>query len=95
MSKRETLAMRKALRAERVRAEKRAAKGEIGSEDVRAAILEVEELYRARTEKTAMDYVVVASADQEDDLETNEAEVRAWYDAHQEDYRRSAGRKIR
>ena len=48
MSKRETLAMRKALRAERVRAEKRAAKGEIGSEDVRAAIMEVEELYRAR-----------------------------------------------
>ena len=48
MSKRETLAMRKALRAERVRAEKRAAKGEIDSEDVREAILEVEELYRAR-----------------------------------------------
>ena len=40
--------MRKALRAERVRAEKRAAKGEIDSEDVREAILEVEELYRAR-----------------------------------------------
>ena len=37
-----------ALRAERVRAEKRAAKGEIDSEDVREAILEVEELYRAR-----------------------------------------------
>jgi peptidyl-prolyl cis-trans isomerase D len=65
------------------------------TQPVRITEAEVEELYRARTEKTAMDYVVVASADQEDDLETTEAEVRAWYDAHQEDYRRSAGRKIR
>jgi tetratricopeptide (TPR) repeat protein len=64
------------------------------TQHVRVTEDEIEALYRARTEKTTIDYAVVASADQEDDLEITDEEVQAWYHAHQEDYRRAAGRKL-
>ena len=56
---------------------------------------ELENLHRQRTEKTAIDYVIVASADQEVDSSIPADEIRSWYDAHREDYMRAAGRTIR
>jgi len=56
---------------------------------------ELEELFRKRTEKTAVDYVLFASKDQEIDDEVEEDELRRWYDEHLDDYRRDEGRNIR
>jgi peptidyl-prolyl cis-trans isomerase D len=56
---------------------------------------ELEELHRQRTEKTAIDYVVVRSADQQIDTEFSDAELRAWYDAHPDSFMRAEGRQIR
>jgi peptidyl-prolyl cis-trans isomerase D len=62
---------------------------------VRVSEGDVEQYYRSRTEKTSIDYAIVASADQDDDLQTTDEQLAAWYEEHREDYRRAAGRKIR
>jgi peptidyl-prolyl cis-trans isomerase D len=56
---------------------------------------ELEELFRKRTEKTAIDYVLFASTDQQIDREVDEAELRRWYDEHIDEYRRDEGQNIR
>ena len=56
---------------------------------------ELEEVYRFRNEKTAVDYLIVRSADQELDNEVTEGQLGEWYDARREDYRRPEGRRIR
>jgi len=56
---------------------------------------ELENLHRQRTEKTAVDYVIVATADQDIDTTLPEDAVRSWYDAHREDYMRDPGRTVR
>jgi peptidyl-prolyl cis-trans isomerase D len=56
---------------------------------------ELLELYRQRTERTAVNYAVVASADQDYETELDDTEVARWYDEHQDDYMRDEGRRIR
>jgi len=56
---------------------------------------ELEELHRSRTEKTAVDYVLVSSSDQDAGSDVSDAELRSWYDGHQDDYMRDPGRSIR
>jgi peptidyl-prolyl cis-trans isomerase D len=56
---------------------------------------ELREIFRKRTEKTEIDYVVVASADQTIDNDPGEDELRRWYDDHVDTYMRDAGRNIR
>jgi peptidyl-prolyl cis-trans isomerase D len=56
---------------------------------------ELRSLFQRRTEKTAIDYVIFATADQEAELNSSDEDLRSWYDAHQDDYKRDPGRKIR
>ena len=56
---------------------------------------ELQQIFRRRTEKTAIDYVVVTSESQEIDREVAEEELRRWYDEHRDSYMRSEGREIR
>jgi peptidyl-prolyl cis-trans isomerase D len=56
---------------------------------------ELQQIFRRRTEKTAIDYVVVTSESQEIDREVSEEELRRWYDDHRDSYMRSEGREIR
>jgi len=56
---------------------------------------ELERIFRKRTVKTAINYVVVPAEDRAADPEPTEEELSAWYDAHREDYRRGEGRRIR
>lgn len=56
---------------------------------------ELREVFRKRTEKTEIDYVVVASADQTVDPEPGEDELRRWYEEHVDRFMREAGRNIR
>jgi peptidyl-prolyl cis-trans isomerase D len=56
---------------------------------------ELREIFRSRTEKTAIDYVFVAAAEQKIDREIGDDEMRRWYDEHIADYMRDAGWKIR
>jgi len=56
---------------------------------------ELESLHRQRTEKTAIDYLLVATSDQKVETMIPEERVRSWYDAHQTDYMRDPGRTIR
>ena len=51
--------------------------------------------FRERTEKTAINYVIVNQADQTVDPETDPAVLRQWYDEHTSDYRRAESRRIR
>ncbi len=68
---------------------------DVMTQSVRVSDAELENLHRRRTEKTAIDYVIVNSSDQEIDGEIPSAELTAWYEEHQDDYRRQPGRKIR
>ncbi len=68
---------------------------EVMTQSVHVTNEELESLHRQRTEKTAIDYVVVSSADQQVEPSIPEAEVRAWYDGHPDDYMRPAGRTIK
>jgi peptidyl-prolyl cis-trans isomerase D len=68
---------------------------EVMTQSVRVTEGELENLHRRRTEKTAIDYVLVATADQEVDPSIPEGQVRSWYDAHQDEYKRAPGRTIR
>lgn len=56
---------------------------------------ELLEIYRGRSDRTEIDYVVVASASQDVDTEIADADARAWYGSHGESYRKAAGRRIR
>ena len=56
---------------------------------------ELRAIHRERTDKTVIDYFVVPAADQKVDSAVGEQELRAWFDAHQDDYFREEGRDIR
>lgn len=56
---------------------------------------ELERVFRRRTVKTAVDYVVFASSEQTTGGTIDDAAARAWYDAHQDDFQRAAGWKVR
>lgn len=56
---------------------------------------DLREVFRKRTEKTEIDYVVVASADQTIDREPGDDELRQWYEEHVDNFMREAGRNIR
>jgi peptidyl-prolyl cis-trans isomerase D len=56
---------------------------------------ELKRLHRKRTEKAAIDYVMIATADQEADTTVQDEDVRAWYESHRDDYLRDPGRTIR
>ena len=55
---------------------------------------EILEAYRSRTDRTEVDYAVIASADQDVDAEVAEDQLREWYDSHRDEYRRPEGRGI-
>ena len=65
------------------------------AQSVKVDDADLEEMHRQRTEKTALDYVVVKGSDQKVDDAFDGAELRAWYDAHPDDYMREEGRTIR
>ncbi len=65
------------------------------TQSVHVSVDELERLHRRRTEKTAIDYAIVATADQEIETSIPADEVHSWYDAHPEDYMRDPGRTIR
>lgn len=56
---------------------------------------ELLEQFRRRTERTAVNYVISASADQEMSERADDAEVARWYEEHREDYMREEGRRLR
>ena len=56
---------------------------------------ELENAYRVRSEKTAIEYVLVRSDDQDIATALTGDDIRAWYDAHSDDYLRDTARKIR
>ncbi len=55
---------------------------------------ELQQIFRRRTEKTAIDYVVVA-ADQDISAEVSEEELHRWYEEHVDEFTRQPGRNIR
>ena len=55
---------------------------------------EILRAYRSRTDRTEVDYAVVASADQDVDREVDEDQLREWYDSHRDEYRKPEGRGI-
>ncbi len=65
------------------------------TEPVQVSDSEVLDAYRARADRAALDYVVVPTAKQDVPSKLSDAEVRSWYDAHKETYRRGEGRRIR
>jgi peptidyl-prolyl cis-trans isomerase D len=56
---------------------------------------EILDLYRSRSDKAAVDFVVVPSTKQPAPAKVSDAEVRAWYEAHKESYLRGEGRRVR
>ena len=56
---------------------------------------ELEKTWRQRNEKAQVDYAVVPSAGQAFSTRVTDDEAQAWYRAHQDDYRRGEGKKIR
>ncbi len=56
---------------------------------------ELQQIFRRRTEKTAIDYVIVTAESQEIDREVADEELRRWYDDHRDSYMRSEGRRVR
>lgn len=68
---------------------------QVVGQSVTADETELEELFRERTEKTAIKYFVAASADQPIETEISDADEAAWYAAHEDDYRRGERRRIR
>ena len=65
------------------------------TQSVMVTDLELEKVFRDRTEKTSLDYVVIASADQDIDTDVGDSELSSWYDAHPQDYQRDPGRQVR
>jgi len=56
---------------------------------------ELEEIFRSRTEKTEIDYVMVPAAEQRLDRDPDDDALRGWYDGHLDDYMREAGQDLR
>lgn len=56
---------------------------------------ELEDAYRARTEKASIRYVLVRSADQTESTSVSEADLAEWYAAHTDDYMREEARSVR
>ncbi len=56
---------------------------------------DLEAVYRERNEKTAADFFVVPSADQEIETAISDGDALRWYEQHPDDYRRKEGRNIR
>jgi peptidyl-prolyl cis-trans isomerase D len=56
---------------------------------------EVLQAYREANDRTEVDYVVVASAEQSVDEYVSTDQIEDWYEAHRENYRIEEGRKIR
>jgi len=65
------------------------------SSSARVSDDELLQVYRSRSDRTAIDYAVVASSDQDVDAEIDGATARAWYESHRDDYRRPDGLKLR
>jgi peptidyl-prolyl cis-trans isomerase D len=65
------------------------------TEPVEVSDAEVLEQYRSRSNGAGLDYVVVPTAQQDFSAKLSDAEVRSWYDSHQDAYRRGEGRRIR
>ena len=55
---------------------------------------ELRKLFRERTERTAIRYVVSASADHPTDMQVDDPSILAWYDSHRDDYVQPQGRRI-
>jgi peptidyl-prolyl cis-trans isomerase D len=68
---------------------------DVMTQSVRINPAELESVHRRRTEKTAIDYVMLKKAEQTVDPSFPDDQVRAWYDSHQDDYMRDPGRSIR
>ena len=68
---------------------------ELVTEPVQVSDPEVLDAYRARANRAALDYVVVPTAKQSVPSKLSDADVRSWYDAHKENYRRGEGRRVR
>lgn len=56
---------------------------------------ELERIFRKRTEKTGIEYLLLASTAQDVPGELADDELRRWYDEHLDEYRRGEGRRIR
>lgn len=56
---------------------------------------ELLQIYRSRSDRTTIDYVVVAGADQDVDREVDGAAAQAWYGAHPNDYLRPEGLRLK
>jgi len=56
---------------------------------------ELRDLFRSRTEKSAIDYVLYPAADISVDESVDDAAIQQYYDAHADEYLRAAGRTIR
>jgi peptidyl-prolyl cis-trans isomerase D len=51
-------------------------------------------IYRSRSDRTEIDFAVVAAADQEIATDISDDDLRAWYDSNAEDFRRPEGRGV-
>lgn len=56
---------------------------------------ELREIFRQRTEKAAIDYLVFETSAQSPSKAIEDSELRSWYETHDDDYRRQDGFKIR
>jgi peptidyl-prolyl cis-trans isomerase D len=68
---------------------------ELVTEPIEISDAEILDLYRSRSDRAAVDYVVVPATKQQLPTIVSDADVRTWYDAHKESYRRGEGRRIR
>lgn len=67
----------------------------LATEVVDVTDTEIEDAYRARAERTRLDYAIVPAAAQTVDTKVSDAEVRGWYDTRPNDYQRGEARRIR
>lgn len=67
----------------------------LATEAVDVTDAEIEDAYRARAEKTKIDYALVPAADQVIEMRVGDSEVAGWYGSHIADYQRGEARRIR
>jgi peptidyl-prolyl cis-trans isomerase D len=65
------------------------------TDGVNVSDTEIERVFRERTEKTTINYLVVTSVGQQFEVDVTDAERRSWYDANPDLYQRPEGRHIR
>ncbi len=68
---------------------------EVASESAWVTDAELEDAYRARSEKTKIDHAIVPAAGRPIDTKVSDPEADAWYASHRNDYYRAEARKIR